>query len=106
MIRVQIGSAEQCLADDLRDLHEAWIVQQIQRRRRDGQSVCVRIFVHVGCINIVLSTPACPCYGGGGRPPSNTEREVFLCWSRLGLDRADFTAEAIVAFLCQLRSRL
>lgn len=103
MIKMQIGSAERGFADSLYDIDEGWIVQQIHRRRTDGQVVCVRIFVQVGCVNVVLSTPACSSYGGGGRAPNNAEREVFLCWGRLGLDRADFTAEAIVSFLRQLR---
>jgi hypothetical protein len=103
MIKVQIGNADRGFADSLSDIDETWIVQQIHRRRTDGQVVCVRVFVHVGCINVVLSTPACPCSGGGGRLPNNAEREVFLCWGRLGLDRADFTVDAVVAFLRQLR---
>lgn len=103
MVKVQIGSAERDFADSLHDVDNGWIVQQIQRRRAEDRTVCVRIFVHAGCVNMVLSTPACARNGGGGRQPNNAEREIFICWGRLGLDQIDFTAEAVVAFLRQLR---
>lgn len=103
MITMQIGSAEREFDDDLRNVDEAWILEQIRRRRVDGQGVCVRVSIHVGDINAVFSTPACSRFAGGGRPPNNAERELFLCWSKLGLDKCDFSPEAVVAFLRQCR---
>ena len=102
MIRIRIGDEERELAN----ADEHWINQQINRRRADGQTVCVRVTVHVDDLNMVLSTPTCGASGGGGRPPRPREKEVFNLWSQRGLNAADFTGGNLVAFLKQLKRLL
>ncbi len=102
MIRIRIGDMERELAS----ADEHWINQQINRRRADGQTVCVRVTVHEGDLYMVLSTPTCGASGGGGRPPRPREKEVFDLWNHGGLNDADFTGGNIVAFLKQLKRLL
>jgi len=98
MIRIRIGEEERGL--DSADEH--WINQQINRRRADGQSVCVMVILHEGLLDMVLSTPNCGASGGGGRPPRPEEKEVFDLWGQRGLNDADFSGGSLVAFLIQL----
>lgn len=102
MIRIRIGGEEREFAS----ADEQWINQQINRRRADSQPVCVRVTVHEGGLDMVLSTPTCGASGGGGRPPRPQEKEVFDLWNRRGLDDADFTGGNLVAFLKQLKQLL
>jgi len=53
MIRIRIGETEK----NLENVEENWINQQINRRRADGISVCVRVIVKNLDIDMVLSTP-------------------------------------------------
>lgn len=102
MIKVKIGESER----DLSDATPQWINEQINRRRNDGVSVCVRVFINTDSLNIKLSTPTCGSGGGGGgggRPPTRQEREVFALWDKLHLNTADFSGGNLVAFLKQLR---
>lgn len=99
MIRVRI-------ADEERQLGTAdaqWINQQINRRRADGQSVCVRVVIHGGGLDMVLSTPNCGTGGSGGRPPTTQEKRVFDLWDKRGLNNADFNGGNLIAFLHQLK---
>ncbi|MCF7822090.1 MAG: hypothetical protein K9M17_06590 [Mariprofundaceae bacterium] len=99
MIRIQIGDMERELAS----ADEHWINQQINRRRADKQTVCVKITIHRGDLDMVLATPTCGAGGGGGRPPRPKEKEVFGLWNQRGLDNMDFTGGNLVAFLKQLK---
>lgn len=99
MITVRIGINER----DLHKASESWINQQINRRREDGQSVCVQVIIREGEINISLSTPDCPGGGGGTRPPSAQEQEIFDLWDKRGLNKDDFHGGNLVAFLKQMR---
>lgn len=98
MITVRIAEEERQL--DAAD--EQWINQQINRRRADGQTVCVRVTVHKDDLDVVLSTPNCAS-GGGGRPPRPREREVLDLWNQRGLNDINFTGGNLVAFLKQLK---
>ncbi len=53
MIRVRIGETEK----DLQNVDESWINQQINRRRADGISVCVRVIIKDRDLDMALSTP-------------------------------------------------
>lgn len=99
MTRMKIGTDER----SLESADESWINQQINRRRQDGDSLCVRVRIEENDLNMILSTPSCPARNGGGRPPSPKEKEAFDLWDRLGLSNADFTGGRLVAFLKQLR---
>lgn len=98
MITVKIGTDER----SLESAHESWINQQINRRRQDGDSSCVRVRIEENGLNMILSTAGCPAGNGGGRPPNAKEKEVFDLWDRLGLNKPDFTGGRLVAFLKQL----
>jgi hypothetical protein len=102
MIKIQIGGEER----ELQNADEQWINQQINRRREEGQTVCVRVTVLEGDLDMVLATPTCKASGGGSRPPRPGERKVFDLWKKRGLDKADFTGGDLVAFLKQLKSVL
>lgn len=89
----------------LAEAGESWINQQINRRRAEGQNVCVEVSISTSGLNLRLATPGCGS-GGGGRPPTANERAVLDLWSKLGLLSGDFTGGNLVAFLKQLRRLL
>lgn len=101
MITIRIGQETRSDAD----ASESWINEQINRRRADGQNVCVEVSINTGGLNLRLTTAACGG-GGGGRPPNGNERAVIDLWNRRGLNTNDFTGGSLVAFLKQLRSLL
>ena len=98
MIRIQIGTSER----KIQDADSSWINEQIDRRRRDGQSVCVRVQIDDERANMVLTTPSCSGAAGGNRPPNAQESEVFDLWEKRGLNKDDFAPGNIVAFLNEL----
>jgi hypothetical protein len=98
MISVKVGNDEKPLDDVSPD----WIVQQIERRRRDGIAVCVVVSVRTTDLNMHLSTPEC-AGGAGGRPPNARERAVLELWQKHGLNEAGFAPAHVVAFLVQLK---
>lgn len=100
MIKIQIGTSER----DLNDANESWINQQINRRRKDGQSVCVRLRIRTNSLDFTLATSSCG--GGGGRRPKPSEQKIFDLWKKHGLTEADFTGGNLIAFLKQLRKFL
>ena len=99
MIRIQIGDMERELAS----ADEHWINQQINRRRADGETVCIRVTLQEGDMDMVLSTPTCGASGVGTRSARPQEKEVLDLWNQQGLNKADFTGGKLVAFLKQLR---
>lgn len=101
MITIRIGDNVRDL-EDVRNIDESWINQQINRRREDGLSVCVRISIKEGSLNMALSSTGCPS-GGGGRQPNQQEQKVFDLWEKVGMKKADFHGGNLVAFLKQLR---
>jgi hypothetical protein len=94
---IQIGSSEANFVD----VSEGWIAQQLNARRSDGLSPCVRVKVTTPEVNIVLSTPVCPA-GGGGRGPNQREQRIFDLWNERGLNRENIAPGQLVAFLHQL----
>ena len=99
MINIRIGETER----DIDSATESWINQQINRRRADGVSVCVRVIVKEGDLDMILSTPTCEPSGGGGRPPRPREKSVFNLWNQRGLNEANFAGGNLIAFLKQLK---
>lgn len=77
----------------------SWLHQQVEGRRRAGEPICVVISAHTDSVNITLATPGCGSGPGGNRPPTRTESEVFARWRELVLDKGDFTAGNLWAFL-------
>ncbi len=103
MITIRIGDTVRNL-EDVRNIDESWINQQINRRREDGLSVCVRISIKEGSFNIALSSSGCASSGGGGRLPNREEQTVFDLWEKVGMNKTDFHGGNLVAFLKQMRS--
>lgn len=99
MIKIRISDEER----QLETADAQWINQQINRRRADGQLVCVRVIIHVDGLDMALSTPNCGTGGSGGRPPTVQEKSVFDLWDKRGLNDADFNGGNLIAFLNQLR---
>jgi hypothetical protein len=99
MILLKIGSQQR--PADRAD--EEWINQQIERRRADGQAVCVTVTVNQDGLNMALSTPGCGA-GGAGRPPQAKEKEIFDLWGQVGLNDPQFTGSNVVTFLKRLSS--
>lgn len=99
MIRVIIGDVE----SELNSINESWINQQINRRRADGQNVCVRVIIHQDNLNMTLSTPAC-AVGQPGRAPNKHEQDIFNLWEQCGLNKQQFTGGHLISFLKKIRT--
>lgn len=98
VVRIQI-------ADETRMLTEAdpeWINQQVNRRKADGLSVCVRVMIEEGSVHLNLSTPGCAALGGGSRIPNAEEQRILDLWRKHHLDEASFTGGNVVSFLKQI----
>ena len=92
------------IAGETRSASEAdaqWINQQINRRRRDGLAVCVRVTIEDSAIHLTLSTRGCPV-GDATRRANVEERPIIDLWRKHHLDQDDFTGGDVVAFLKQL----
>jgi len=84
-----------------------WLREQIEDRREDGVSVCVRVNVQSGTLNMELLSSGCSSSGtGGGRPPTPQEQEIFDLWEKRGMKKDDFNIGQLVAFLNQLKSHV
>lgn len=99
MIKVKIGESER----DRSNADAQWINEQINRRRAEGKSVCVRVTIDSSPVNFMLSTPQCGSSGGGGGRPLNAdETKILSYWEKLHLNTDGFTGGNLVAFLRQI----
>jgi hypothetical protein len=93
------------IGNETRPLEDAggdWITSQINGRRKDGQTACVRISISMPGANIPFATCTCASAGGGGggsRPPNAREHELIELWNRHHLDESHFSAGDVVAFV-------
>lgn len=99
MSTVKIGSSEQ----PLENADESWINNQINGRRRDGETVCVLVRLKEDPVDLILSTPNCGGGGGGSRLPNAQEERIIELWNKHGLNQREFQGGNLVAFLKQLR---
>lgn len=97
MIEVQIGTIKKKLGD----ASPRWINEQINCRRRDGEPVCVQVFIDKTEVYMKLTTPDCPSTAGV-RSATPLEQEIFELWERHNLDSSDFTGGNLTAFLKQV----
>ncbi len=101
MINIRIGSEEH----KLEEIDERWIADQIVRRRRDGERVCVQVRIDVDRIHIGLATPTCARGGGGlGRSLTTEERELVDLWHQLHLNTDEFSPGNVLAFVKRIAS--
>lgn len=97
MIEVQIDSIKK----DIEDVHPSWLQEQLARRRRDSEPVCVQVFIDRPQVHMRLYTPDCPSTGGG-RPATPRENEIFELWESHRLNDPEFTGNNLWAFLKQV----
>lgn len=105
MVTIQIGESILELNDG-RDLDENSVIEQINRRRRGGQTVCVRVSIKEGSINMSLESAGCAGSGVVGRAPNQQERKIFDLWEKVGMKKSDFHGGNLIAFLKQLHRLL
>ncbi len=98
-VTVQIGNETR----DLDDATESWINEQIDRRRRDGASICITVRIQLPGVDLRLDTPACGGGSGGGRQPNSSEQQIINLWNERKLNSSDFSGGNVVAFVKQLR---
>lgn len=103
MITIKIGASEKRF-DSIRLLEEEWISRNIIGLQRDGRTVCIRISINEGPVNMTVVTSECQRTSSGGRPPNDEERKIFEIWEGLGLDTNGIEAGKIIAFLKRSRS--
>jgi len=101
MVTIRIGNETKNFADASED----WVTQQIHRRQRDGQDVCVEVRIQTSGLDMAVSTPGCASGGSGGRAPNANEQEMFDLWRKLVLT-ARLSGGNVIAFLKQLRRKL
>ena len=99
MVTIRIDNHE----EDISRIDAQWINQQIDRRRADGLSPMVIIRIKEPYIDIILSTPGSTNnYSTSNRRPNEREQQIFDLWTKLNLNRADFSSGNVVAFIKQL----
>jgi hypothetical protein len=79
-----------------------WVTEQINRMRRDGSLVCVKVIIKDDDIDLSFATSGCSGLGGGSRSLTEAEKRVADLWRKLHLSDADFAPGNLVAFLKQL----
>ena len=100
MIEISIGGVPR----DIKYADESWINQEVNGRREDGESVCLRITIKTTEIDLTFSTPGCAGRGRGlQRTLTRAENEVHDLWKKRGLSSDDFSGGNVVAFLKQLQ---
>ena len=98
-ITIKIGGEQRSLAD----IHPEWIRHQIDRRRADGESVCVIVRIEIADVDMALATHGCSAGGHPKETFSPREHSIVQCWKRSGLDQPGFTADGLIRFLEYLR---
>jgi hypothetical protein len=99
---IRIGGEEREVAE----ADPSWVAQQIDRRRGDGQRVCVEVRIRKRGCDVRLVTPQCASGGGGGRAPNCDEQEIIDLWKRNHLLAPDYSPGNVIAFLKQLGKHL
>jgi hypothetical protein len=97
-MRIKINENER----EVRDADANWINEQINRRRREGVVVCVRVSIESNNVNLLLSTPACTTGRGIARPLSLEEQRILALWEQHHLNSDGFAGGNVVSFLKQI----
>lgn len=103
MVTIKIGGNEMRFPG-VSSVDENWINQEINGLKRDGKPVCVRVTLHEGDVNIILTTANCVGNGPGGvRTLTKSEEDAFDLWEKLGLKNGEVSGGKVVAFFKQVR---
>ena len=101
MIEVQIGEIKR----RENEADESWVNQQINKRRFDNQTVCVRVFIKEGNLDFILSSPECPSIGRPKTTPLTKQEQVILnLWEKFKLDTNDFSGGNLISFIKQVHN--
>jgi hypothetical protein len=89
----------------LNDADRGWVVQAVERSRRQGNWVCIKVSVERSDWSLDLTTFPCRDRDRGRRPAPLSElaRDLLILWNAMGLDAPDFRDEKLLAFLSILR---
>ena len=81
------------------DLTQEWITNQISKRRKAQQLICVRVRIQSGDADLVLQTPECAKFGGVARGLTNTESKLVAAWHEFGMQDGAYQIKGLLAFL-------
>jgi hypothetical protein len=98
-VTVQIGDNTL----DLNDVTQSWLEDQISRRKRDHQAVCVVVTIKAAGADMKLASDPCGNRGPGGRPARDKEPEILKLWNDGHFSTGDFSAGHFYSFLQHLR---
>jgi hypothetical protein len=99
-VTVQIGDT----VLDLSSVMHSWLEDQIGRRKRDNQPICVIVRIQEAGLDIKLATQACGgSGGGGGRAPYPREQDIINLWNEKHLSTGDLSAGHFYSFIQHLR---
>jgi hypothetical protein len=99
MILVSINGLDRTL----QQITSSWINEQIEGRRAAGNSVCVRVIIKIGSLDLALSTPTCPASGGGSRAPNPQEEKILRLWNEKGMNSDHFKTAQLLSFLAEAK---
>lgn len=98
MISLKIGSSERQNSD----ITKRWIAQEIERRQKANQPICVELQINKNAINLFLNSGACSNgSGGGGRKPNRSEMKIIKLWNQKGLNGNTINPGMLISFLEQ-----
>ena len=101
-VEVWVGTDQASLDQAIR---EAWVVRQIKRRRRAGESVCFRVRLMAEAVAFTLGSPECGSRSGG-RDLSPAEEQILVLWQQHGLNTEGFAPGRALVFLKELQRLL
>ncbi len=103
MVTIKIGESEMEF-DRISSVDENWIIQNVNRRRQDFKTVCVRVTLHTDAVSIILIGGECIGGGGGSaRRLTQEEEDALELWEKLGLKGSRVDAGKLVGFFKQVR---
>jgi len=100
MIKVMIENQEEI---ELRELTRQWVIENIERRHRDGiDKICIRVTIDEPDCHISFSKN---CSGGGAAKKNfrKMEREIVHLWERCHMNN-DFNISNFFEFLDNLKN--
>jgi hypothetical protein len=103
MIDLKIGTNSRNF-NSIDEIDESWIARQIVALKNNRLSICIRVGIEEGSVNLFLATQGCADSGGGSRLPNREENRVFDLWREMKLDGWDFQPEKFIAFFKRLRN--